>query len=447
MTRNRRQFLASSTFGLGTIALSSLLGNGAPHFLPRAKRVIFLGMIGGVPQLDLVDYKPKLRELDGQSLPSSLNSDERFANIKPDAKVFASPYRFNQYGHSGVWISSLLPHFAKIVDEVCLIQALRNDEINHPSAQLLLLSGFPRSGRPSMGSWITYGLGSECDNLPSYIVLTSGEGPESGVDSYSSGFLPGEYRGVEFHGTGNSIHYLRNPDGLSRQVRRDSLNVLARLNEREFNRVGAPEIRTRIAQYEMAFQMQRSVPELMDLSREPAYVHSMYGTTPGKSSFANNCLLARRMVERGVRFVQLHHGSWDLHSELTEKLPKLCRETDQGAAALVKDLKQRGLLEETLVIWATEFGRTPMREGADGRDHHKTFSIWMAGGGVKAGYIYGATDELGYKAVEKEMHVHDLQATILSLVGLDHTRLTYKFQGRDFRLTDVAGRVVQDLVA
>jgi hypothetical protein len=473
----RRQFFRDCGTGLGTLALASLLNRSLlaaapgpapaadptlpkpPHFAPKAKNVIYLHMAGAPSQLDLLDHKPKLNELDGQRVPESLIQGERFAFIKGVPRVLGSPHPFARHGRSGQEISAALPHLAEIADDICIVRSMRTDQFNHAPAQIFAQTGFARPGRPGMGAWVSYGLGTDCRNLPGFVVLVSGKnGPDGGTALWSSGFLPTVHQGVQLRAKGDPVLFLSNPDGLDRALRRQTLDTLELLNREAFQRVGDPEIVTRIAQFEMAYRMQASVPELMDLSREPASMHELYGSEPGKSGFANNCLLARRLIEKGVRFVQLYHWGWDSHGDIKENdlrfgMVDRCRETDRPAAALVKDLKRRGLLDQTLVIWGGEFGRTPMNEARNkdgwiGRDHHPhAFSIWMAGGGVKPGITYGATDELGYFVAENPVHVHDLQATILHCLGLEHTKLTYRFQGRDFRLTDVHGEVVKGILA
>jgi hypothetical protein len=475
----RRQFFRDCGTGLGSLALASLLKRDLlaadpepaagpasdptlprpPHFAAKAKNVIYLHMAGAPSQLDLLDYKPKLVELDGQRVPESLIQGERFAFIKGVPRVLGTPHRFARHGRSGQEISEALPYLAGIADDVCIVRSMRTDQFNHAPAQLFAHTGSARPGRPSLGSWVSYGLGTEGRDLPGFVVLVSGRnGPDGGTSLWGSGFLPTVHQGVPLRSKGDPVLFLSNPDGMDRELRRQTLDTLEALNRETFARVGDPEIVTRIAQYEMAYRMQASVPDLMDLSQEPAAIHARYGSEPGKSGFANNCLLARRLIEQGVRFVQLYHWGWDSHGDVKDNdlrygLVDRCRETDQPAAALVQDLKQRGLLEETLVIWGGEFGRTPMNEARNkdgwiGRDHHPhAFSIWMAGGGIRSGLTYGATDELGYFVAENPVHVHDLQATILHCLGLEHTKLTYRFQGRDFRLTDVHGEVVKALLA
>lgn len=430
-----------------------------PHFPPKAKRVIFLNMTGAPSQPDLFDYKPLLKKLDGQSIPDEAVKGLRlgpFTN-KDTMKVFNSPWSFGQYGQSGMWISELLPHLREVVDDVTFVRSMKTNEINHVPAQLLFSTGSPRMGRPTMGSWVSYGLGSECEDMPGFIVLTSGKSGRCGTTCWGSGFLPSVYQGVPFRSSGEPVLYLNNPPGMDPELRRKTLDAIKEINHGELIDMGDPEIATRIEAYEMAYKMQTSVPEVMDISKEPPAMHALYGTEPGKSSFSNNCLLARRLIERGVRFVQIDHGGWDHHGggdqNLMTGLPQRCRETDQGAAALIKDLKTRGLLDDTLVIWGGEFGRQPMAQAKvtkedAGRDHLRSaFTIWMAGGGIKRGAVVGQTDDFGITITDTPIHVHDLQATILHCLGIDHTRLTYKFQGRDFRLTDVEGVVAEKLLA
>jgi hypothetical protein len=473
----RRHFFRESAMGIGGLALASLLderlfadGGGArgagdatavrpPHFAPKAKRIVYLFMAGAPSQVDLLDPKPKLQEHDGQPIPDEMVKGERFAFIKGTPRLLGSPYGFERCGGAGIDVSSLLPHFKSIVDEVAVVRSVHTEQFNHAPAQIFMNTGHQVVGRPSMGAWLSYGLGSENRDLPGFVVLVSGENaPDGGKSCWGSGFLPTVHQGVELRSAGDPVLFLADPPGVDREARRDSLDVLRALNERRLAETGDPEIATRIAAYELAYRMQTSVPELVDIAREPAAVHEAYGTEPGSVSFANNCLLARRLLERGVRFVQLYHRGWDNHGtskgdDIVNRLPKLCREVDQAMTAFVLDLRQRGLLDDTLVVWGGEFGRTPMNEGRNdskflGRDHHpRAFSVWMAGGGVRRGTVVGATDELGYNPVEDPVDVHDLHATILHLMGLDHARLTYRFQGRDFRLTDVSGKVVTKLLA
>jgi hypothetical protein len=468
----RRHFFGKCALGVGALALQQLLAESgwaapdgpaidpmhplaprAPQFAPKAKRVIYLFMAGGPSQLDLFDYKPKLLDFQGQAPPPSLMAGKRFAFLKGNEKLLASPRKFEAHGQCGMTISEVLPYHRQIVDEVCWLRGLSTDVFNHAPAKLFMNTGFQAPGRPAMGAWTTYGLGSESRDLPGFVVLQSGpRGPRGGSALWSSGFLPTSYQGVPFRGKGDPILYLHSPEGQTRDRERDFYDTVGALNRTRLDDTGDPEIMTRINSYEMAFRMQTSAPELMDLSQEKPETLELYGVKPGESSFAANCLLARRLAERGVRFVQLYHTNWDSHGGPGENLngdfEKVCREVDQASAALVRDLKQRGLLEDTLVIWGGEFGRTPMGENraSIGRDHHvDAFTLWLAGGGVKPGLIYGQTDELGFGVVENKVHVHDLHATILHLLGFDHEKLTYRFQGRDFRLTDVHGQVAKDI--
>ena len=469
----RRQFFGKTAVGIGGVALASLLNERVlasalenpmapkqPHFRPRAKRAIYLHMAGAPSHLDLFDYKPKLVEMNGKDCPESLFKKDRFAFIKGVPKLLGTPHKFCRHGQCGMELSNLLPHLATIVDDVALVRSLHTDQFNHAPAQLFLHTGAPRQGRPGMGAWLTYGLGSESQDLPGFVVLVSGgKAPDGGASLWGSGFLPTAYQGVQCRSQGDPVLYVSDPPGMDRETRRRSLDALRDLNELQLAQVGDPETLTRIAQYELAYRMQTSVPEIMDISQEPERVKELYGIEPGKVSFANNCLLARRLLERGTRFVQLFHWGWDQHgdnrdNDIRQGLERQCRQTDQACTALVRDLKERGLLEDTLVIWGGEFGRTPLNEDRTknpnliGRDHHPhSFAIWMAGGGIKGGLTYGATDDLGYHVTENKVHVHDLQATILHCFGLDHTKLTYKFQGRNYRLTDVYGEVVHALLA
>jgi len=468
----RRHFFSDCRVGLGAMALGSMLardcgaaGN-APagelpldpkptHFPAKAKRVIYLFMAGGPSQFELFDYKPKLQELDGQVVPAEVTNGKRFAFIKGDAKLMGTRRKFARHGESGAEVSELLPHLSTIVDDVTFIKSMATDVFNHGPAKLFMNSGSSRFGMPSMGAWLTYGIGSESQSLPGFVVLQSGpRGPRGGTALWGSGFLPTTYQGVPFLSGPEPILNLANPQGYDAPRQAEFFDAVRDLNQSRLSAVGDPEIATRIAAYEMAYRMQSSAPELVDLSGETQSTLDSYGVEPGKVSFANNCLLARRLVERGVRFVQLYHTDWDHHgnadTHLGQPLDARCKEVDQPAAALVKDLKERGLLDDTLVIFGGEFGRTPMGEPRDliGRDHHiEAFTIWLTGGGIKTGQTIGRTDDLGYYPVEDRVHVHDLHATLLHLLGLDHERLTYRFQGRDFRLTDVAGQVVQKLLA
>jgi uncharacterized protein (DUF1501 family) len=467
----RRHFFKQTGFGIGSIALSSLLndnvfaagqGRAGLHFAPKAKRVIYLFMAGAPSTLDLFDNKPALRKYDGQPCPDEYIKGERFAFIKGTPMLLGSPFNFKRYGQSGNEISDILPHLSKHADDIAIIRTMHTTQFNHAPAQIFMNTGHQIPGRPSMGSWLTYGLGSENKDLPGFVVLISGENnPDGGKSCWGSGFLPTVHQGVEFRSKGEPVLFVNNPDGVSSETRRSTLDALRDLNQMRHADVGDPEIATRIAAYEMAYRMQTSVPELTDISKEPAKIHEMYGTQHlggGETSFANNCLLARRLVERGVRFVQLYHWGWDTHgnsvgTDIVGKLPRICRETDRPIGALLEDLKQRGLLDDTIVIWGGEFGRTPMNEARAGskllgRDHHpRAFCMWLAGGGIKPGVTVGETDEIGYNPVVDPVSVHDLHATCLHLLGIDHTKLTYKFQGREFRLTDVEGVVVKKLVS
>jgi hypothetical protein len=421
-----------------------------PHFTPKAKNVIFLFMAGAPSHLELFDWKPQLAKFDGTLPPRELIEGYRAAFINPNSKLLGPKFKFAQYGQSGAELSELLPHTAKIVDDIAIVKSMVTDAFNHAPGQLLMNTGAQQFGRPSMGAWVTYGLGSEAEDLPAFVVFSTGKkGPSGGSSCWGSGFLPTVYQGVQFRVGGDAVLYLSNPPGVDKELQRDSLDTITKLNRIRRRIVGDPEIETRINAFEMAFRMQSSVPDLMDLSKEPQHILDLYGAQPGKPSYANSCLLARRLVERGVRFVQIFHEAWDQHGNLVKDITQNCQDTDQASAALIQDLKQRGMLEETLVIWGGEFGRTPMMQGGDdGRDHHpNAFTMWLAGGGVKPGVVIGETDELGFNVVKDRVHVHDLHATILHLLGFDHTKLTYRFQGRDFRLTDVHGEIVQKLLA
>jgi hypothetical protein len=459
----RRWFLQQCGISLGGIALVHLLGSQsraatddplapkAPHFAPKAKRVIFLFMAGAPSHLELFDYKPKLAQLDGQLPPADLIKGYRAAFINPNSRLLGPRFKFAKHGQCGAEISELLPHTAAIADDIAIVRSLVTDAFNHAPGQVMMNTGAQQFGRPSFGAWTLYGLGSESRNLPGFVVFSSGsKGPSGGNSCWGSGFLPTVYQGVTFRGGGEPVLYLSNPKGVDDGLQKDSLESINKLNRMRLETVGDPEIATRISSYEMAYRMQASAPEVMDLSKEPKPILEMYGAEPGKSSFANNCLLARRLIERGVRFVQLYHEAWDQHGNLKADLKKNCLNCDRPSAALVKDLKQRALLDDTLVIWGGEFGRTPMVQGGgdDGRDHHpNAFTMWLAGGGVKPGLTLGSTDDLGFNAADDKVHVHDLHATLLHLLGFDHTKLTFKFQGRMFRLTDVHGKVVEKLLA
>jgi hypothetical protein len=456
---SRRAFFRQGT--LGGIALGLLLSEESqaatpPHAAPRAKHVIYLHMIGAPSQLDLFDPKPALVKHDGQPCPEEFTRGRRFAFIGGPLTLAGSQFRFARHGQSGQTMSELLPNLARLTDEIAVVRSLHTDEINHAPAQMFLHTGFGRGGRPSFGSWVSYGLGSENRDLPAYVVLVSGPTGGAGTSLWSSGFLPSVYQGVPLRTTGDPVLFLSNPKGQTPADRRRVLDAVKALNEAQLDAVGDPEIATRISQYEMAYRMQSSVPELMDLSGETQATLDLYGARPGRPSFANNCLLARRLVERGVRLVQLYDSDWDHHADLERRLPAKCRDVDRPMAALLADLKRRGLLDSTLVIWGCEFGRTPLRQGITGegkptkpgRDHHKdAYTMWLAGGGIKPGVSYGRTDDFGFNVVEQPVHVHDLNATILHLLGLDHERLTYRYQGREFRLTDVHGQVVRGLLA
>ena len=466
----RRHFLRECGVGLGKIALASLLTDAfssgarasasrnplaprAPHFPAKAKRVIHLFMAGAPSQLDLFDFKPELQKLEGKPLPPSVIGGQRYAFIRPDAAVMGPRFRFAEHGQSGAQISEALPHIAAIADEICLVKSVKTDQFNHAPAQLFFNTGFSQPGRPCLGSWALYGLGAETQDLPAFVVMSTGNGLSGGSALWSSGFLPTIYTGCRFRTQGDPLLNVSSPAGMDAQLQRDTLDFSRALNEQRAARDGDPEIATRIASYEMAFRLQTSAPELTDLRRESRETLALYGCDPEKPSFARACLLARRMIERGVRFVNIYHEGWDAHSDLVGNHKGLCAATDRASAALVTDLKARGLLDDTLVIWGGEFGRTPMVETnpalgrAMGRDHHpQAYTMWMAGAGVKRGVTYGATDELGFHVVENPVHVHDLQATILHLLGFDHEKLTAHHAGRDFRLTDVHGKVVQALL-
>jgi hypothetical protein len=480
LERTRRHFFQDCGVGVGKIALASLFlrageGNGhgwveadqnaprdparpmavrAPHHAPKIKNVIFLFMAGAPSQLDLFDDKPVLRKFDGKPVPAEVVKDQRYAFIRPNAALLAPRFRFAQRGRCGAEVSEVLPHLAEVVDEICIIKSMHTDQFNHAPAQIFMNTGSPLPGRPAMGAWVTYGLGSEAEDLPGFVVLSSGSGISGGVANWSSGFLPTAYQGVVFRSQGDPILNVTNPPGITGELQWSSIDLIRRLNELERDSTGDPEVTTRIAQYEMAFRMQTSAPELMDLSGERVETLALYGAEPGKPSFGMNCLLARRLVERGVRFVNLYHEGWDHHSDVAGGLKGQCGQTDRATKALIVDLKRRGLLDETLVVWGGEFGRTPMVESnaalgrSLGRDHHpQAFTMWLAGGGIRAGLTWGATDDLGFHVVENPVHVHDLQATILHLLGLEHTKLTFRFQGRDYRLTDVHGKLVEGILS
>jgi len=470
----RRHFFNECGIGVGKMALAGLLsqqmGNAAfgaipsapenplaprpPHFPAKAKSVIYLFMAGAPSHLDLFDYKPKLAQYEGKSIPPEVIGGQRYAFIRPDAAAMGPQFKFAKHGNCGAEISEALPHLAKVVDEICLINSIKTDQFNHAPAQIFLNTGFSQPGRPSMGSWVTYGLGCESSELPAFVVMSTGSGISGGAANWSSGFLPTLYAGVRFRNQGDPILNVSSPEGIDDSLQRETLDLVGKLNRQKLDRTGDPEIATRIASYEMAYRLQTSAPDLMDLKGESKETLELYGADPATPSFARACLLARRMVERGVRFINIYHEGWDAHSDIIGNHKKNCEATDQASAALVADLKQRGLLDETLIVWGGEFGRTPMVESnpalgrAKGRDHHpQAYTMWMAGGGVKPGITYGKTDELGFNIIENPVHVHDVQATILHLLGLDHERLTFTYQGRQYRLTDIHGNVVKDLLA
>ncbi len=484
----RRHFFKECGIGVGKIALASLLNDAfsssaraaetpnplagalwagganldaapnpfapkAPHFAPKAKAVIHLFMAGAPSQLDMFDYKPELAKLEGKPLPPSVIGGQRYAFIRPDAAVLGPRYKFAKYGQSGAQLSEMLPHLSKIVDDITIIRSCKTDQFNHAPAQIFFNTGFQQPGRPSMGSWVTYGLGSEAKDLPAFVVMSTGSGISGGAACWSSGFLPTVYAGTRFRNGSSPILDSALPPDISPELQRDTLDLIGDLNRQQMQQSGDPEIATRIASYEMAYRLQTSAPDLMDLKSETPETLALYGCEPDKPSFARACLLARRMVERGVRFINIYQEGWDAHSNVAGNVKDNCEKTDQASAALIIDLKRRGLLDETLVVWGGEFGRTPMVESSAvlgrsmGRDHHPSaFTMWMAGGGLKPGLNYGATDDLGFHVVENEVHVHDIQATILNQLGLDHERLTYHYAGRDFRLTDVHGKVVKDIL-
>ena len=478
---SRRHFLLESAAGLGAAALASLISGCSsdssnpkkfaasldpmaprpPHFPGKAKRVIYMHMAGAPSQLELFDYKPELQKLNNKLCPPSLLEGKRFAFIRGTPKMLGPQADFKQRGQSGAYVSEYLPHFAQIADEVSFLKAVYTDQFNHAPAQLLVQTGGPRLGRPSIGSWVTYGLGTENNNLPGFVVLTSGgKTPDAGKSVWGSGFLPSVYQGVQCRSEGEPVLFLDDPEGMDRDMKRKVIDAINESNRQHYKDFNDPETLTRIAQYEMAFRMQTSVPEVMNINNEPDYIHQLYGTTPGEASFANNCLLARKLVEQGVRFVQLFDWGWDTHGTsesgaIDIGLKNKCREVDRSMTALILDLKQRGLLDETLVVWGGEFGRTPMQENREnknnpflGRDHHvEAFTIWMAGGGIKQGMSWGETDEIGYYPISGKVSVHDVQATILNQLGFNHEKLTYQFQGRPFRLTDVSGKVISEIIA
>ena len=467
--QTRRVFLGRASQGLGALALASLLNPGLLragaaksdrwpgvvnpfHYPPKAKRVIWLTMAGGPSHLETFDYKPKLASMHGQPMPESFTAGKQIAQLQGQKLVcFGPQFKFKPFGQAGVEICELFPHIGSMIDELCLVRSMTTEAINHDPAHMFMNTGSQIAGRPSMGSWIVYGLGSEAENLPGFVVLTSlgrgGQNQPIAARQWAAGLLPSRFQGVHLRAKGDPVLYLSTPPGVTREQQQDVVGAVNALNAQHDAIVDDPEIATRIVQYEMAFRMQASVPELMDLSPEPASMLELYGCRPGDGSFASNCLLARRLAERGVRFIQLYHKDWDHHGGVKQGIEFKAEEVDRACMALITDLKQRGLLEDTLVVWAGEFGRTPMSQGGDGRDHHNAgFSIWLAGGGIRPGLVYGATDELGYNAIENPMDVHDLHATLLRALGIEHTRLSVKFQGLDARLTGIAGRVVKDLL-
>jgi len=473
--QTRRHFLRQAgQFSLGAVAMNSLLGTSAsgvtaemnplaprkPHFPAKVKRVVYLHMSGGPPHLDIFDYKPELVKHNGEDAPDAFIKGKKFAFTTGVPKLMGTPHTFTQHGKGGIWMSDAIPNFHGIADEMCVVKSMFTDQFNHAPAELMLFTGSPRQGRPSMGSWVTYGLGSENENLPGFVVLiSSGVQPSGGQGLWGTGFIPSVFQGVQCRSKGDPVLYVSDPPGMDRELRRKTLDALRDLNEEQARELGHPETATRIAQYELAFRMQTSVPDVMDIAREPQKVLDDYGAKPGEASFANNCLLARRLLEHGVRFVQLFDWGWDFHGtnaneEIKDGLTRKMARTDKPVAALIRDLKQSGLLDDTLIVWGGEFGRTPFREGRtaksmyQGRDHFPdAYSIFLAGGGVKHGISYGETDELGFSVVQDKVHVHDLQATIMHLLGFDHERLTYRFQGRDYRLTDVHGKIVKGILA
>ncbi|MEM8671428.1 MAG: DUF1501 domain-containing protein [Planctomycetota bacterium] len=471
----RRTILQRTGFGIGGVALANLLGQDLsaakpaeraplamrpPHFAAKAKNIIYIHMVGAPSHLDLFDEKPELRKRSGESCPKDLFETGKFAFVRNLPTLLGTPteekYRFKQCGESGLPLSNLLPNLQGVADELTLIKSMHTDEFNHGPAQMFMLSGFGRFGRPSIGSWLNYGLGSENQDLPGFVVLITGNVLGAGSPAWGSGFLPSVYQGVEFRSKGDPVLFLSNPKGVEKNSRKQIIDTVNQLNREQLLSIGDPEIATRISQYELAYRMQTSVPELMNIDSEPESIHQMYGTKPGQTSFSNNCLLARRLVERGVRFVQLFDQGWDSHGSVFTNVANKAKQVDQPIAALIRDLRQRGLLDSTLVVWSSEFGRTPFAQGKNsegfdtkaGRDHHKdAFTVWVAGGGTKGGMSYGATDEIGYTIAENPVHVHDFNATLMHLMGLDHERLTFRYQGRLYRLTDVDGHVIKPILA
>ncbi len=464
--QTRRTFLGAAAQGVGALALASLLrpailragsdrwaGAVRPlHHAPRARRVIWLSMAGGPSQFETFDPKPKLAEMHGQPMPESMTQGKMLAQLQGQKLVcFGPQFKFKTFGQCGMEMCELFPHLGSVADELCLIRSMTTEAINHDPAHMFMNTGSQIAGRPSMGAWVVYGLGSEAEELPGFVVLTSlgrgGQNQPIAARQWASGYLPSRFQGVHLRSKGDPVLYLSSPPGISRDRQADTIRAVKALNARQDAVVDDPEIAARIAQYEMAFQMQASVPSLLDMSAEPPSVLELYGCQPGDGSFASNCLLARRLAERGVRFIQLYHKDWDHHGGVKEGINYKAQEVDRACMALITDLKRRDMLKDTLIVWAGEFGRTPMSQGGDGRDHHNAgFSVWLCGGGVKAGLVYGATDELGYQAVENVVDVHDLHATMLHLLGIEHTRMTVKFQGIDGRLTGVAGRTIQDIL-
>jgi hypothetical protein len=461
---SRRWFFGDCGVGLAGIAAGALAARESaagltpaaplavkqPHHAPKAKRVVYMFQAGAPSHLELFDPKPELAKHDGKLPPADLLKGYRAAFINPNSALLGPKYTFQPYGTSGLEMSELVPHIGQIADEICLVRSMQTDAVNHAPAQILMNTGSQQFGRPSFGAWTLYGLGSEAEDLPGFVVLTSAKGTSGGASNYGSGFLPTSYGGIPLRSSGDPVLYLSNPRGIDRETQRASLDTLGRLNEMAVSRFGDPETAARIQAYEMAYKLQSSAPELMDLADEPKETLARYGLSdPNQAGYARNCLLARRLLERGVRFVQLFHEAWDQHGDLTKNIKKNCADTERASAALVMDLKERGLLDDTIVIWGGEFGRTPMVQGGnDGRDHHnRAFTMWLAGGGIKAGHVHGKTDDFGFNVVEDLVHVHDLNATLLHLLGFDHTRLTYRFQGRDYRLTDVHGHIVKGILA
>ncbi len=462
----RRTFLGATARGVGSLALGSLLGGGVlfaeekwrglispRHFPAKAKRVIWLTMAGGPSHLETFDWKPELAKMDGKPMPASLTKGQQIAQLQgAELKCFGPQWGFKQFGQCGAWMNELFPHLGSVADDIAIVRSMHTEAINHDPAHCFINTGSSIPGRPSMGAWATYGLGSEAEELPGFVVLTSlgkgGQNQPIAARQWSAGFLPAKFQGVHLRGKGDPVLYLNNPPGVSRESQSDVVSAVNALNAKLDTAIDDPEIATRIAQYELAFKMQASVPELMDMSAESPATFSLYGCKAGDGSFASNCLLARRLAERGVRFIQLYHKDWDHHGGVKEGIKQKAEEIDRACMALITDLKQRGMFEETLIVWAGEFGRTPMSQGGSGRDHHmQGYSVWLAGGGIKGGVQWGGTDEFGYKAVTDAVSVHDMHATMMHLLGVDHAKLTYRFQGRDYRLTDVFGKTVRGIIA